>query len=389
MILSQILRSAENDARALLRIRGGFTDDFLRADCEEQKRLLSTLTCLEIKEYFKFALEYLNLDIAIINQVFDIPKQKSIWVLDKGLSTVVTSDVIMKARLREMIIDALSDESDSTIVLPVYLREYCISRLEHWINNALVAEQMQYGRKYIVANDAIYPVDYNSTGVIEINKKWGDGLQQFLEMKHDLPLSPLSLITNFLSNIDYFKRYDSNILGVSGTLGNDGERTFMDDTFSVEFATIPPSKQRKLFELDGEILKEGHGWQNAVSIQVESAIENERAVLIICEDIATADELHEFIARRNNDIAIYVYTKSSSGDKDHVKNILKPRDVVITTNLGARGSDFKTDDLVIIIIIIMNFYSPVSNTKCHSIGHKMRIARIKIRVDSQGRWEGA
>ena len=43
----------------------------------------------------------------------------------------------------------------------------------------------------------------------------------------------------------------------------------------------------------------------------------------------------------------------------------------------------------LIIIIIMNFYSPVSNTKCHSIGHKMRIARIKIRVDSQGRWEGA
>ena len=42
---------------------------------------------------------------------------------------------------------------------------------------------------------------------------------------------------------------------------------------------------------------------------------------------------------------------------------------------------------IIIIIIIMNFYSPVSNTKCHSIGHKMRIARIKIWVDSQGRWE--
>ena len=31
----------------------------------------------------------------------------------------------------------------------------------------------------------------------------------------------------------------------------------------------------------------------------------------------------------------------------------------------------------------------VSNTRCHSIGHKMRIARIKIRVDSQGRWERA
>ena len=44
---------------------------------------------------------------------------------------------------------------------------------------------------------------------------------------------------------------------------------------------------------------------------------------------------------------------------------------------------------IIIIIIIMNFYSPVSNTMCHSIGHKMRIARIKIRVDNPGRWERA
>ena len=32
--------------------------------------------------------------------------------------------------------------------------------------------------------------------------------------------------------------------------------------------------------------------------------------------------------------------------------------------------------------IIMNFYSPVSNTRGHSIGHKMRIARIGIQVDS-------
>ena len=46
-------------------------------------------------------------------------------------------------------------------------------------------------------------------------------------------------------------------------------------------------------------------------------------------------------------------------------------------------------EIIIIIIIIMNFYSPVSNTRCHSIGHKMRIARIKIRVDSPGRWERA
>ena len=39
--------------------------------------------------------------------------------------------------------------------------------------------------------------------------------------------------------------------------------------------------------------------------------------------------------------------------------------------------------VTIIIIIIMNFYSTVSNTRCHSIGHKMRISRIKIQVQSR------
>ena len=198
-----------------------------------------------MRHIFEFALEYLHLDIEITYTI-GISERPSILVLDNGLSSVVFPDGMMKERLTKMIIDALSDGNDNSIVLPVYLREYCISRLGHWINNAFVAKQMKYGREYIVENNTISPVDYKSTGVIEISKKWGDGLQQFLEMKHGLPLSPLSLVTNFLSNIDFFERYGSNILGVSGTLGNAGERKFVDDTFSVETATIQTSKRRKL-----------------------------------------------------------------------------------------------------------------------------------------------
>ena len=39
-----------------------------------------------------------------------------------------------------------------------------------------------------------------------------------------------------------------------------------------------------------------------------------------------------------------MYSENSSDD--HVRNVLKSRDVVITTNLGARGTDFVTDDIV-------------------------------------------
>ena len=61
----------------------------------------------------------------------------------------------------------------------------------------------------------------------------------------------------------------------------------------------------------------------------------------------------------------------------------------IMTDFNHISHEYTFCMIIIIMIIIMNFYSPVSNTRCHSIGHKMRIARIKIRVDSPGRWERA
>ena len=91
------------------------------------------------------------MDIAITDRIYGITERTSIYVFDHGLSSVVHSESLMKDRLKEMVIDALSDESDTTIVLPVHLKEYCISRLEHWINNAFVAKQMKYGREYITA----------------------------------------------------------------------------------------------------------------------------------------------------------------------------------------------------------------------------------------------
>ena len=231
----QILRLVENIGRG--GIKKGFADDYLSADPEEQNRLLSGLGRVGHAYTFSiFAVRISKIEYRNNISMRNHRSRTSIYVFDHGLSSVVYSESLMKDRLKEMIMDALSDEADTSIDLPVYLREYCISRLEHWINNAFVAKQMKYGREYITEHNAVYPVDYKSTGVIEINKKWGDGLQQFLEMKHGLPQSPISLITNFLMNIDYFKRYDSNILGVSGTLGNDAERKFMDDTFSVEFS---------------------------------------------------------------------------------------------------------------------------------------------------------
>ena len=347
----QILRLAEED-EGVPDIERGFSDKYLSEDFKGQERILSSVDSFD---FLVFARKILHLDIDIYSNIENLISdciQKndrsriSIITMDNGLASVVLHEDTIKDRLTKLITECVSsDEDEIQIGLPIYLKDYCVSRLQCWIDNAFLAKEMQSGREYIIDGDAIYPVDFKSTGVIETNKKWGDGLQQFLEMKHGLPRSPLSLITNFLSNIDFLERYGSNIVGVTGTLGDDHEKQFMRDTFSVEFATIPASKRRKLFVLDGIILEDKKAWLIIIFEKVKSAVASQRAVLVICEDIATANEIHNLISSKS-ETKPHLHTKGESYDGGQENKKLKQGDVVITTNLGARGTDFSTDDVV-------------------------------------------
>ena len=350
----QMLRLAEEDEES--GIRKGFTDEYLSENIGGQKRLLSTIKATHIEKFFVFALKYLSLDFKIVGGMKSLRSNRirllstqnrkvDIMICGNGLSLVLLEEDTMKDRLTKMILETISEQNETRIDLPVYLKGYCKSRLRYWLDNAFLAKEMKPEREYIEHDNAIYPVDYQSTGAMETNKKWGDGLQQFLEMKHSLPLSPLFLITNFLSNIDFFDRYGANVVGVSGTLGNDPEKQFMRNTFLVEFATIPTSKRRKLFELDGVIIQDFE-WLNAILKKVESVITTKRAALVINEDIATADKIHQCMSKRMNEAALYLHTKSDGNDRGRIKEELKPGDVVISTNLCARGTDFVTDDIV-------------------------------------------
>ena len=394
----QIMRLAEEDKES--GIKKGFTDEFLGAFDQIKMRGFINSDKPEFVDsstFFKFAQKVLHLDIDMYTEFREIQNfisdciqknenvQSQILTFEypmllsrfrqfwNPLVSIVLHENMIKDRLTKMITDGVfSGENEIEIDLPIHLREYCVSRLRCWIDNAFLAKDMQPGREYIVEGDAIYPVDFESTGVIETNKKWGDGLQQFLEVKHGLPCSPLYMITNFLSNIDFFERYKNNIVGVSGTLGDDLEKKFMRDTFLVEFATIPTSKQRKLIELEGMILEENKQWLNAIFMTVKSTVESQRAVLVICEDILTADNIHKYILRTKINATLYLCTKGDSRvtatdiyrmnlrkdseaarnshddgyNGDRMNKELNPGDVVITTNLGARGTDFLTDDAV-------------------------------------------
>ncbi|KAK9971325.1 hypothetical protein ABG768_024699 [Culter alburnus] len=161
---------------------------------------------------------------------------------------------------------------------------------------------MTLGHEYILHGDGVAPVDYKCTGVVQNNMRWGEGLQQFLEMKHHTKLSNMGLITNFMSNVGLFKKYKNNVYGITGTLGDQTELEMLKKLYDgIDTCKIPPFRRRKLYELKGMVIPEEDEWIrtvcNVVKHQVTSTVyRGPRAALVICETIKRAEMFHKTLA---------------------------------------------------------------------------------------------
>uniref|UniRef100_A0A6Q2YLR0 Uncharacterized protein n=1 Tax=Esox lucius TaxID=8010 RepID=A0A6Q2YLR0_ESOLU len=118
----------------------------------------------------------------------DILDIKMLLLENGRASEILPEDKLIKATVSEL--KSKITYSDNTqlkldvLVIPSFLEKYLEDRLPVFVQNALKAIMMTQGRD----------------GVLEKNKRWGDGLQQFLEIKHHLAITPLSNVTNYLSN---------------------------------------------------------------------------------------------------------------------------------------------------------------------------------------------
>ncbi|XP_078533263.1 uncharacterized protein LOC144819165 [Lissotriton helveticus] len=267
--------------------------------------------------------------------------------------------------------DKQENTDETFILLPGYLKQYTQNRMKVFVENALKAIVMEKEREYMIesATDtsqvkstspiyeyhSIIPVDFKATGVLEKNKRWGDGLQQFLEMKHQLAISPLSNVTNFMSNFHFLQRYTkgTGMFGVSGTLGDEPEVEYLKKHYKVSCYVMPTHRHTKKTELPTLQVKGGHEvWITSICEHVKERTSPTRwgkgqAALVVCEDVKTAEKLqNELIELKavSKPDKITLYTRS---DKDNIeKSIFGAGDVIIATNLGGRGTDVKiTNDV--------------------------------------------
>jgi preprotein translocase subunit SecA len=140
--------------------------------------------------------------------------------------------------------------------VPSHCLEYAEGMIPKWIGNAIRAryfihENEQYSVKEVEGELSIMPVDYSNTGVTLKNTVWSYGLHQFVQMKHNLRLSPESLTSSCISNYAYIGKYGNRIFGLTGTLGSKAEQELLSSIYNVDYARVPTYKAKRFREYAG------------------------------------------------------------------------------------------------------------------------------------------
>ncbi|XP_035798188.1 uncharacterized protein LOC118469439 [Amphiprion ocellaris] len=377
----------------------GFTEDICESQKDELLQKLKTVSLdavinffSEIENYVPYGFSVYTLDdkgLLCLRKCSpynnpDIPDLKFL-VLEGGLCCALyDSEEILIKPIAELISEKIQytpcTNNKDKISIPGFLKSLIESKVSVWVENAFLAKQLRQGQEYVVENDNVCPVDFRSTGITELNKKWGDGLQQFIEIKHQIKLSTISAVTNYISNVSFFEKYNGKIYGTTGTLGSNTDILFLQDLYpNLSACRMPTFKRRKLFEVKGTVMTSDEEWKSEIKRVVMAQISPNsysggRAALVICETINKAKEIHDEL-QSSIPGEIILYCRSDQDSLSKIRKELLPGDVIVATNLAGRGTNIKVSKEVNSnggLFVVLSFLSENTRVELQAFGRTAR-----------------
>ena len=233
-------------------------------------------------------------------------------------------------------------KKDLNLLYPNYMKNYIEHSFESWIDNAIKAPTMIENRDFLKKNNNIIPIDFSNTGAIQSNMVWDEGLQQFLQIIHDEKGTYENENTNFLSNISFFKRYNGNIFGVTGTLGSESFRYILREVYKVNLIIIPPWTPTKLIkEKESLIFKynEDKEYNEAILKNIDENIKREKSILLICNSIKEGESFYNKLLEIYSKEQVMKYFTEE--DNATIERELQIKQIIVATNLAGRGTDIK------------------------------------------------
>lgn len=220
--------------------------------------------------------------------------------------------------------------------------------MDEWVSSVISAFVMRENENYICANGKIFPVDYENTGIVQINTSLGNGLHQFLQAKHLCRVTSQTRTTNYLSNYSFFREYGKGVIGMTGTIGTSVTRKVFDKFYNCDCYVIPKSMHNRVKNLPIQVISP-EKWGDELVRCTLREVSKGKAVLIICLTVSQTQELYELmIAQDHPRNKIKLYNDNNDADQSRGLECCEAGvgDVIIATNLAGRGTDIATSEEV-------------------------------------------
>jgi preprotein translocase subunit SecA/chromosome segregation ATPase len=173
--------------------------------------------------------------------------------------------------VERLVLSKLAGE-DGDCVVPAQLTAFVKARLRTWIRSAYTAKLMDPNEQYTIikggAKNGTATVMDLSTGVEQLSTHWSNGLHQFIQLKHLNKLTPISLKAVFVSNMGFFSLYNTNIVGMTGTVGSSVEVGLMHHIYQVDTFRLPRRQEERYYEQPAKVEFTQPHWLQALRKEV-------------------------------------------------------------------------------------------------------------------------
>lgn len=264
------------------------------------------------------------------------------------------------AAIRNQMLEALKNPS---LRIKPYYKELGQRLLDSWIESALAAiNDRKLDQDYVIENQEIVIVD-RSTGVRLERTRWSNGLHEFLEMKHGLPVKADSFTSVFYSNLRFYTDFEGGLCGLTGTVGSEHPCAFLMEVYNLNIFKMPTFRRSRRKTLPPQFATSQANVNKNIISMILSTIDDGRPVLVIVETIQAVKDLEvalrvkwSGIGRMPRGAKIIQYTNSET---DTELPDVTASTVILATNLAGRGTDIevsqKLDEKSVLRVILGYF----------------------------------
>lgn len=181
------------------------------------------------------------------------------------------------------------------------------------------------------------------TGQIVSRMKFKNGIQEFLELREFGSIVTKPTVSVRTYSLKKYVHGADLVLGLSGTVGVDDRAlmAFQNTVWGMAHTTVLPEYAEPQLRMSAakRHLPNERAWLAGVT-DAARARSATQPVLVIAENVRRAWQLMDELEQHGINASLYAETS----DDYLLRQKLAPGDVIVTTNLGGRGSDYKYDD---------------------------------------------